>query len=410
MNRFITVLLISSGLTVLSACTQNSNEKLTVNNCDNVFVVSDNHNIFLFEHESDNVDFHLLKKHTNSWNTDAFFDCKRNIIVSPYSAKGEGGITIFNLSNNKSTDYIIDDDVNGQLGLYKSGVLLSTKLRHHTKIDKNSGYVSPWSIINKYRILKNPENYPEEMVNDYKKGEFWKRFTYTHLFDLDTKKIVKSYKQTPYFGQVINGKIYAGFHDFIGTMDLENGFVEKIIGWEKTYNQDGTHISMPTMPVRVFVDKKPYIIPSHKSWDFKDRSGQQKLKKFKTNIIYQAENGKLVEVVTLPFDDAAYAVAVQYDMFVFNRSAKNIAKFNTQTNKLTEYNLALPAVTEEYYINSVGFTKDNFILSFSDEDRTKGLIFITNKNFTEISPAYKVPMNRMGVATSQGIQSRTLFN
>jgi len=412
MNKSLKVFFICCIAITLSACTQNSNEKPTVSNCDNTFVVSDNNNIYLFEHDNDSVNFNVLRQYENKSNMDAFFDCQRNIIVSPYSYKGihnnEGGLTIFNLSNNKQKDYEIEDGINGQLGLYKNGVLLETMLVHRTKIDKNSGHISQKSILNEYRILNNPENYPEEMVNDYKAGERWKRFTYTHLFDLDRKKIVKSYKQTPFSGRVINNKMYARFRDFIGIMDLKNSFVEKVIEWKETYNEDGTQFSMPSMSLHVFADKKTFIISTHKSWDFKNRNDQWEVKKFKKSTIYKVEEEKLVEAATLPFKDAAYAVAIKQDIFVFSNTAKNIAKFNTQTNKLTEYNLVLPDVTEEYYLNSVGFTKDNFILSFSDEERTKGLVFLANKNFTEISPAYKVPMNRMGVATNQGIQSRRL--
>ena len=410
MDNLISIVFIIFGATTLFGCVQNTNEKLSVKDCDATFVVSDRRKIYLFEHENNMTNFHLLKTFDNWSNKAAFFDCKRNIVVSPYGYKGvkrdKGGVTIFDLNNGKVKDYEISDGVNGQLGLYENGVLLSTMLIHTARIDKKSGYVPPRAIIDKKIVFESPERFPEEVVEDYKAGRLWKTFEYIHLFDLDRKKVVKSYAQNASYGGVFEGKLYAEFViGAVGIMDLNNGFREKIIERKMTNNVNGVHLSMPGNSIGVFVDKDHYTISTHRSWDFASDRNRRISTKFKKNAIYKVENEKLIEWAVIPFENISYAVVVGKNIFVFSGNTKNVAKYDTSTNKLTKYHLSLPALEDEYRIDSVGYTENSFIFALSVGGTSKGLIFLTDKSFTKISPIYEVPMSNMSVTTNQDIQT-----
>ena len=409
MDNLISIVFIIFGATTLFGCVQNTNEKLNVNNCANTFVVSDIGKIYLFEHENNMTNFHLLKTFDNWSNNAAFFDCKRNIVVSPYGYKGvkrdKGGVTIFDLNNDKVKDYEISDGVNGQLGLYENGVLLSTMLIHTARIDKKLGYVPPKAIIDKKIVFESPEMFPEEVVEDYKAGGLWKTFEYIHLFDLDKNEVVKSYKQNTYYGKVFEDEMYAQFLEAVGTINLKNNFQEKIIEQTIVHDKDGVHLSMPGNSIGVFVDKEHYTISTHRSWDFASDRNRRISTKFKKNAIYKVENEKLIEWAVIPFENISYAVVVGKNIFVFSGNTKNVAKYDTSTNKLTKYHLSLPALEDEYRIDSVGYTENSFIFALSVGGTSKGLIFLTDKSFTKISPIYEVPMSNMSVTTNQDIQT-----
>lgn len=394
---------------MLPSCLQSTADKLTVSKCGNSFVISDSKQIFLFEHDSDIEKYNLLKKLKNKSNNGAFFDCKRNIIVSPYGYKGvknnKGGVTIFDLTTNKMRDYEIYDGVNGQLGRYKNGVLLSTMLIHRAKINSEEGYVPPKTVLDKNMIFDNPKRFPQEVVEDYKHGRIWKLFEYMHLFDLDKKRIIKSYKQNADYGRIIEGKIYVELIDAVGIIDLENKFRIKLLERKTEYNNNEVRLSVPANTIGVFVNKEYYLITTDRSWDFATSRNQRVSKKYKNNTIYKIVDEKLIELAVLPFNHIAYSVAVGVDIFMFSNNAKNIAKFNTLTNKITKYKILLPSVSKEYTIDSVGYTKNGFILAMSIKGTTKGLIFLTNKSFSKISAVYAVPMSNISITTNEDIQT-----
>jgi hypothetical protein len=413
MSNITSIFFIIFGVTTLFGCVQNTNEKLSINNCDNIFVVSDREKIYLFEHENNIISFHLLRTFENWSNNGAFFDCKRNIVVSPYGYKGEkhdkGGVTIFDLNNGKVKDYEISDGVNGQLGLFENGVLLSTMLIHTKEIDKKSGYVPPKSILDKNMVIGNPEMFPVEVVDDYKAGKLWKMFEYIHLFDLDRKEIVKSYEQNADYGSIFEDKFYAQFIDAVGIINLKNNFREKII--ERDSVSDGKnslHLSKPANTIGVFVDKVHHVITTQHSWDFSSGRNQRINSKFKKNALYKVESEKLIELAVIPFEDISYAVVVEKNIFIFSSNAKNVAKYDTSTNKLTKYHLSIPALEDEYTIDSVGHTENSFIFALSIAGSSKGLLFLTNKSFTKISSMYEVPMSDMSVTTDIDIQTTNL--
>lgn len=405
MNKIIKVILFTFSVLLIEGCAKEANNKIVVENCDNVFVVSDESEIYLFEHEVEGVDFHLLGKYQNKSNTGAFFDCKRNIIVSPYGYKGvnnnKGGVTIFNLNNGKLKDYIIPDGVNGQLGVYNNGVLLSTMLMHSTKIDKKSGYVPPNEIIKKESVLENPKMFPREVVEQYNSGELWKSFEYIHLFDLDTKTVTKSYSQNIDYGHIYNNKLYSEFIDAVGAIDLKNGFVEKIIERRVTKHKNEEQLSLPAISSGVFVNENYYVITTGRSWD----TTRRKMLNFEKNTIYKVVNESLVKLTSLPFKTFAYAFSINENIYIFSNTSEKVFEFNTQTKKNTLYDLKLPDSVKGYVIDSVGYTNKNFILTLSVPGYTKGAIFLLSNDFSKISQKYDAPMGAMSVTTVNNIQT-----
>jgi len=398
-------------LALLAGCESNSSSSNSLINCDSRFVVSDIRQIYLFEYKDPtSLNFDLLHKFENVSNNGAFFDCARNAIVSPYGYKGknnnESGVSIFKLDTKKVKDYNIPDGVNGQLGLYKNGVLLSSRLIYSSKIDTSLGFVPEREIISKEYVDKHPENVSKEIINDYKKGVLWKKYEYMHLFDLNKNKVVKSYKQNADFGEVINGKLHAQFIDAFGIVNLEDGSRKKIIERSTLKNKEkGIQLSIPANIISAFSDSGYFAITTDKSWNYSNGRGHKVLKSLDSNSIYMAIDGTLVKQISLPFENPSYAITIGSEIFVFSRGGKYISKYNFSTKRLINYDMSELLELENYSINSVGYMNNNFIFSMTDTKNTTGIIFSTNNKFSKVSPIYKVNMSNMSVTTNKNIQT-----
>ncbi|MCF6204656.1 MAG: hypothetical protein L3J59_13475 [Methylococcaceae bacterium] len=397
-------------LALLAGC-ENYSGANQPTNCDSQFVVSDNRQIYLYEYrDSKSLDFDLLHKFENISNNGAFFDCARNTIVSPYGYKGEGrnesGVSIFKLDTKEVRDYNIPDGVNGQLGLYKNGVLLSSRLIYSSKVDKNLGFVPKSEIISKKYVNDNPDTVTKEIINDYKNGVLWKRYEYMHLFDLNKNKIIKSYKQNADFGRVIDGKLHAQFIDAFGIVNLENGYRKKIIERLSIKdNEKGLRLSVPANIISVFSDTGYYAITTDKSWNYSESREHKILKNIDANSIYMAIDGVLVKQISLPFKKPSYAITIGSEILVFDRGGNHVSKYNSLTKELLNYDISELLKLKNYSINSVGYTNNKFIFSMTNKKNTNGIIFSTNNEFSKASPIYKVNMSNMSVTTNNNIQT-----
>lgn len=412
-HRIILVLLIS--LCIQSCIDRNASVPVFNLPCDNAFVLSDMESIFLYEIK-DAVITEKVREFSNRSNRGAVYDCKRNILISPYGYKGrnknKGGLTIFNMLDGSQRDYEIKDGVAGQLGFYKEGILLATMLIHAGPVNPEGGFVPPKSIIDKETVLSDASSYPPEVVNEYKNGGQWKTFEYTHLFNLDKKEIERSFSQGLYYGAIIGKKrISELVSAATGVIDLETGHIDELITWKKFINGDQLELNIPDQSIGLVVQDKYYYITTMRSWDTASARDIMEMKRFKRNAIYLVSNKKINEqFATIPIKNIGYVVSVENNIYIFDQKAKKVFRFDTETGVTQEYHISNPSlvVNNKYVVDAVGYTKDNFIIAMSSGKEGKGIMFITSKDFSRIGKINNVPMVNMGITTNQNTQ--TLFN
>ena len=356
--------------------------------CENTFVLSDGRKTVLFEHDENNVQFHLLKQYENWSGYGSFLDCQRNIIVSPYTYKGvkhdKGGVTIFTLHNDKSRDYEIFETPQGPaLGRYKNGVLLTTQLMQKERVQEGA---SPIPILS-YGMLFTDDQ-----------GIRWRGYTYTLLFDLDQKKVVKSYKYD-LWNPWINGDVMVGVHyGFITEIDLNTGNVKN--WFDSTPLLTGERNGPLSFSLSCFTSSGDfYFVPVPRK-DSDAAEGYEKA------AIYKIENKKIIKQVSLPDIASQYVgptdrylapmdpnqmIAVDEHIYVFTRQSKKVFRFHTKTKELKAYDLKLP-IPSHWYITSVGYTKENFIIPVTEDFDITGGVFVVNRDFSKISVMHALPM------------------
>jgi hypothetical protein len=380
MNGMARILVISFTVLSLIGCAVKPVPPV-FNQCENTFVLADPEKIYFFEHEKKSVKFHLLKQYDDYGSDQAFLDCKRNIIVSPYDGKGirhdQGGVTIFDLKDDSSNDYsIYDEGVGMVLARYKNGVLLAANLIHRDAIkESDDNYVPPG------------ERYTDDA------GKRWKVYEPTLLFDLDQRKVVKRYNTGVANNQLIGDTLFSQQANAITKIDLRTGHVQKL--FEPT---DVTRGWLPGFSLTVFSGEDYYLITAGTS----NNVDNYKLVGFEKSTIYKLEHGKMVKQISLPYNDLTYAVAPEESIYIFTRHSQKVLQFDPKTRKITEYDLKLP-IPEDWRIESVGYTRDNFIISVNREGYLVGGVFVVQRDLSEVSRMYELPMALIDVTTQQNI-------
>lgn len=398
---------------LLVGCSSKTNTIKIVQKCENTFVLSGNGNkILLFEHENNSTKFSLLKSFNHG--EDAFYDCKRNVIVAiqnKYKKKGlDEGVITFNLKNNSEKLYKTYEGFNGIVARYKNGFIYSTASIKNGIVDnKKYGYIPKEKIFNK-RFVSDP-NYlkhggNQQIYNDYKNGKLWYHYTEDKFFDLDKNKITTTYP----FGmwsksEIINDNLYVYADSFLKinlktkkSVNLWNASIE-----DKEPNVK--KLKLPKVSVRLFVNGVYYIITSSKSWDIATSRTNIKAVKFKRGAIYQIKDKKLSFVTMLPFDDIVYANSPdKQNLYIFTKSRK-VIKYNIQENRIVETYKLNVNLDKKFELATVGFTNDNFIISFQEDRYSNAYIVLADKKFTKFSKPYNIKMGGMNISTEKSIHT-----
>lgn len=380
-------------LSILSGCLKKDDiSKVNVNNCNNTFVISAYWNIYLFEHNENSIDFKLLKSLSNYSNNNAIYMCNDNTIISSYSYKGvkqdKAGITYFNLNNESSTDYSIEEGNNGIVGRYSNGVLIDTSLIQLGDIKPN--YFIPDNEI----ILNNTDNSPIH------------RYTLTHLFDLNKRKVIKSYEMNQGQSWVTGDDLYSLQINSVTKTNLESKTREKIFGFKLSDVDQQIAVGIPALTGRVMIDDSIYIITGEESWNIASDRKTRSLKGLKRNIIYQLIDDNFHEISTLPYGDISYTVSLDNHIYIFTKKSNKVMRYSKEYNELYVFDFDFDSL--KYEIESVGYTDDNFIIVLSTEtkDRTGGII-VANHDFTKISEimTLNIDTNTVSITTHRDVST-----
>ncbi|MCB4750462.1 MAG: hypothetical protein LGB55_03245 [Sulfurovum sp.] len=367
-----------------------------VQKCENTFVLSGYGNqIMLFEHKDNSTKFNLLKIYHQGNN--AFYDCKRNIIIALQNKKRrlKEGILIYNISNNSQKLYETNSGFNGIIAKYKDGFIYSTSKTKLNKVNNNQfGYIPKNKIFSKSLILNSKNN------------ELWYHYTEDRFFDLNKRSVIKTYPFGMWkISEIINHDLYVYAGDFL-KINLINKKATNL--WSIDHHmlkQNTKELKLPKARVGLFVNGVYFIITSSKSWDTVTNRNNTKAVKFKKGAIYQIKNQKLSFTTLLPFDDIVYANSPDKKyLYIFTKSRK-VIKYNIKKNKIVQIYKLNIHLDQKFELATVGFTDDNFIISFEEDRYRNAYIVLANKNFTHFSKPYNIRMGGIDIATQQSIHT-----
>ena len=127
--------------------------------------------------------------------------------------------------------------------------------------------------------------------------------------------------------------------------------------------------------------------------------------KFKKGAIYQIKDKKPSFVTMLPFDDIVYANSPdKKHLYIFTKSRK-VIKYNIKQNKVTKIYKIDVKLDKKFELSTVGFTEDNFIISFEEDRYKNAYILLSNINFTKFSKPYNIKMGGIDIATEKSIHT-----
>ncbi len=397
---------------LLVGCSNKTNTIKIVQKCENTFVLSGYGNkILLFEHENNSTKFNLLKSFNHGKN--AFYDCKRNIIVAIQNKNKkerlDEGIITFNLKNNSEKLYKTNEGFNGIVAKYKNGFIYSTASVKNAIVDnKKYGYIPKNNIFPEKYILDpiNEKQIDKIKIRDYKNGKQWYHYTEDKFFDLDKNKITTTYP----FGmwsksEIINDNLYVYADSFL-KINLKTK--KSVNLWDASIEDKELNIKelkLPKKTVRLFVNGIYYIITSSKSWDTATSRTSTRAVKFKKGAIYQIKDKKLSFVKKLPQDDIVYANSLdKQNLYIFTKSRK-VIKYNIEQNKIIDTFTIDINLDKKFELSTVGFTNDNFILSFTEDRYRNAYIIVANRNFTKFSKPYNIRMSGIDISTEKSIHT-----
>lgn len=403
-------------LLLLSGCTSKVDTVKVVQKCENTFVLSGyGSKIMLFEHKNNSEEFNLLKTYNSGQN--AFYDCKRNIIVAIQNKNKkknlDEGIVTFDISNDSKKLYKTNEGFNGIVAKYKNGFIYSTNKTKQSMVDNGKfGYIPRSKIFSKEFILdsKNKQTINPIKLQDYKNGNEWYYYTEDKLFDLDKNHITMTYPFGMWkISEIIGDNIYVFAGDFL-KINLKT---KKSINLWNTNNNDQRQnnvkeLKLPRKRVGLFVNGIYYIITSSKSWDTATSRSNTKAVQFKKGAIYNIKDNKVSFVSKLPFEDIVYANSPdKKNLYIFTKSRK-VIKYNIEQNKIIDTFTIDINLDNKFELSTVGFTKNNFILSFEEDRYRNSYIILVNKSFTKLSKPYNIKMGGIDISTEESIHTNHL--
>ncbi len=396
----------------LIGCTNKSNNLMTTQKCENTFVLSGyGKQIMFFEHKNNSVKFNLIKTYIGGNN--AFYDCKRNLIIALQKKNNKKnikeGILVFDITNNSKKLYETNSGFNGIIARYKNGFIYSTSNTKQNRVNsKKYGYIPKSKIFSKNFILniKNKQYINPQKLRDYQNGKRWYYYTEDKYFNLDTKKITITYPFGMWkISEIINNDLYV-FAGELLKIHLKNKKAISLWNTEKyKLNNNIKKLKLPKRSVRLFVNGVYYTITSSKSWDIATSRNNTKAVKFKRGAIYQIKDKKLSFVTILPFDDIVYANSPdKKHLYIFTKSRK-VIKYNIKQNKIVKIYKIDIDLDKKFKLATVGFTEDNFIISFEEDRYNNAYIVLANKNFTKFSKPYNIKLGGIDIATEKSIHT-----
>jgi len=382
---------------LITGCTGKKN----IPECKNTFVVSgDGYRVSFFEHDTNNVSFHLIGEYLEG--TDAFYSCNEQSLVMFQENEKEEGIKVVDIKTGKQKLYETNEGFNGVIARKDNWFLYSTSLMKKNKLNlKLTGHIP------KYKIFNNSEkNNNKKYVDSNSK---YYAFTEDKMFSLNEHKVIKTYPFGMWpISELVGHTLYVYIGDYV-KINIETGKAEKL--WIQS-NDNNTSINykdhiLPKQDVELFVNGVLYIITSSQSYGVHDNENNEIAVKFERGAIYKLENGKLSHVTKLPFNDIVYANSPDKKyLYIFTKSRK-VIKFNIDDNLIDKtYDINID-LNSTYELGTVGFTNENFILTFEDDEYMDGYIVVTDRNFSRYSKPYRLDIGGIDVSTEKSIHTNS---
>ena len=396
----------------LSGCNSTGNHHnfpntAKVTQCDNTFVLSGfGESVMLFEHETNGTDFKLLRWYDDDAGKDAFYDCQTNQIISimegsRYTSEITEGIRFYDLKDNHRIIIKTHEGFNYVVTRYKRGFIYSTAGGGSAKVDTDKyGYIP---FQNQYCKGGNEELWLKE--GRCVGGELYYYYVESKLFSIDEKKVIDTYPFDLYgLAELIGDDLYVDGGDYI-KINLKTKRVTSLWNGQEKHYDYGT--GLPGSRVMLPVNGIYYFLTNTESWDTDtdpdSMTSGTELRHFKKGALYQFKDKEIAFVAKLPLEDIVYANSPdKKHLYIFTKSRK-VMKYDLKNNALVAtYTIDTP-INPKYHLSTVGFTKDNFILTFEEPGWAHAYVVVANRDFSQISKPYYIEMGGIGVATEQSI-------
>lgn len=369
----------------MAACAKlGTSNETAVTSCDNSFVVAGNYGIKLFEHELGSVTTRLVRDiSVPKGGAEAYYLCGRKEIVSVYANRGaaggqqDQGIEIYT-PDGRMENFRFEEGA-GNLIPYRDGLLFDTWLLHKEPINSDVGFLS------RHEQAANTALTAGSYVFGDAKGKApiptHHVFTWMHFFDLNQRKVIRSYRRDISFGDWLVGDTLTSFGSTVVSMDLITG--------------RRTGILEPSEPIRnqikfdsrggVFLrtNDQMYAVASASVVRHSiERLGRprerlllplgvapSKPSQCKCMTVYEMDEtgGFTREKIRLPYDDISYALDKGEFIYLFTRASGKVLRYNTRTNKFEE----IPFDTGGKAVIAATYTVENFVLVLAQATPTQ---------------------------------------
>jgi len=368
---------------ILHGCSQTTtvtNPTTQVKHCENTFVVSGyGYETALYEHEEGGVNFWKLRTYKDDGN-DAFFDCKRNLMVSIKEGGNavplaQEGIIMEDITDNTRSLFHTEEGFNSIVARYKNGFIYSTAKLKGRKVSEQCGFVDSHDL--------SPDGREYSYVSSY-------------YFDLDQRKKADEYKLGMWMiGSITGDEIYLSPHYKynLKTKCSGNLWPKQLIGGE-----DPDKFS----PMIGVISRDAY-------YDTTSSIGNNHITVPAHGQIYKVKDRIAYPLVEFPDKDIIYMVIPDdKHLYAFTRSRKAY-EYDLEQNKTTAvYTLDINLSTE-YELGVIGYTRDNFILTFEHENDLASAIIVTDRNFSKFSRPQIIHDAGLRVSSEQTIATDHLM-
>lgn len=358
--------------------------------CENTFTVSGSRKIYLFEHRPNSVEFDQLAVFDDWSPLSAFLDCAKNRMIVPYGARKDdrnnAGVAIIDLESGVKLEYPAGDrGIQGIPLKYGNGLLLSTTLLTQTVLSNNPplyGYVPPG-----------------ESFND-KQGREFRVFSPTTYFDLSSTEYTKDLDIDLGYSTLEDNIIYSKQRGAITAIDLDTKTTDVL--YESSGNGSSDSKNIPLNHLGVFLDTDYFMVFNQSNYT----TSNNELQNLEANAIYKLVDSEMQKLVNFSRDDAVYLLGIDKKLYIFTQSF-NVIEYDIDTKEVIERTLSADvSQLDQYRIESVGYTEQNFIMALdSQQPKMSSKIILISRDFKHISPAKSVDLRLISVTTDLAIDT-----
>ncbi|MDG1694480.1 MAG: hypothetical protein P8I13_06460 [Porticoccaceae bacterium] len=392
----IALLVSFLGMALLSACSPRSDQNQLQNTssslfskCENTFIVSGSRKLYLFEHRPKSTEFNQLAVFDDWAPLSPFLDCDNNRIVIPYGARkadrSNAGIAIIDLESGAKNEYPIN--ARGIQGIplkYDNGLLLSTTLLKQT---------NPLEMPPTYGYSPPGESYKDSNNTSFR------LFSPTAYFDLDHLHFTKDLDLDLGYSVIQNHTLYSKQRGAITAIDLAAKTTDVLYEFKATQFSEDKDI--PFNHLGVFLDSDYFMVLNRHSHNNPNGT----LEGFEKNAIYKLVDGAMQKLTNYPGEDAVYLLGLDKKLYIFTHSLK-VFEYNFETNALVEQKLPKFNDLKGYSIESVGYTQQNFIITFDNyQTDINSIVVLMSRDFKRISQSTSVDLRLISVTSELAIDT-----